>query len=68
MTNHQKYNLKFAVRDAMRYYPNAHLGDNSRLEDLKSAFRFVRSRINKGFSLDGAISELEFDTFRYVNM
>ena len=43
--------LKDAVRDYMRYAPNADLGEASHRENLHSAFLIVRSRLNDGASI-----------------
>lgn len=35
--------IRYAVYDAMQYWPNAHLGDYSRRQDMRSAFKMIRS-------------------------
>ena len=56
-----------AVTLAVRYWPNSHLGDYTPREDIRSAFRFIRARIDRGFSVESAASELESDAIRHAN-
>lgn len=68
ITAYEKNEIRTAVYMAMDLWPNAHLGDCSRQEDLKSAFRFIRRFLDRGFSISAAASELQFDTIRYEDM
>jgi hypothetical protein len=54
-----------AVHDFMRYAPNQG-GDETPRENLHSAFQILRSRLNRGYSIQHAISDLEriADSFR----
>jgi hypothetical protein len=38
----EREKVRDAVRLAMEFWPNAHLGDSSRREDMNSAFRMIR--------------------------
>ena len=64
--------MRETVRDcfarAMYLYPNSHLGTYTRREDLQSAKRFIRSRLNIGWSLREAIGDLQRDLDRYEDM
>ncbi len=64
--------MRQTVRDtfarAMELWPNAHLGDIPRLEDLQSAKRYIRSRLNIGWSLHEAVGDLQRDLDRYEDM
>ena len=68
MQAHDRQYLRQTVQYAKQVWPNAHLGDISPAEDRRSAFQMVRNRIRRGMSLQGAISDLEFDCHRYVDM
>lgn len=54
-----------AVTLAVKNWPNAHLGDCTYREDLRSAFLFIRRRVNTGMDLFQACCELESDAYRY---
>jgi hypothetical protein len=60
--------VREAVRLAMEFWPNAHLGDNSRREDMNSAFRMIRSYVAAGQSVAAAAGTLENDAYRHENM
>lgn len=60
--------VRYAVRDAVRYWPNAHLGDLSEAEDRRSAFRFIRNRLRAGWHIQAAVGDLEMDALRHRNM
>lgn len=68
MTPEIKNDIKGAVCMAVRYWPNAHLGDLSPRQDIRSAFRLIRSRLSCGWTIQSAISDLEADAYRHVNM
>lgn len=67
MTNEQIGRIRDTVYQAIRLYPNAHLGDCTVREDIHSAFLFIRHRL-KSVPLDQAIVDLDFDLYRYQNM
>lgn len=41
--NDIRNDIRNAVQLAMEYWPNSHLGTNTRREDMRSAFRMMRS-------------------------
>lgn len=43
LTDRQRQQVRELAYSAMCYYPNSHLGDYTRREDLRSLFRMVRS-------------------------
>lgn len=58
-----------AAYDCMEYYPNSHLGDYSRLDDLRSVFRGIRRRVEvHGQTVYQAAQDLYRDAQRYVDM
>lgn len=61
-----------AVRDAaslaMRYWPNSHLGELSRRDDLRSAFRLIRNYVNRGLNVQQAAGVVEMDAYRHADM
>lgn len=60
--------IRHAVGLAVSYWPNAHLGEQTRRDDLRSAFQFIRNRINRGINIEAAISDLELDAYRHADM
>jgi hypothetical protein len=57
-----------AVRLAVSYWPNAHLGDCSPREDIRSAFYLIRSALKRGDSIQTAAGQVEFDAYRHADM
>jgi hypothetical protein len=57
-----------AVTMAMQYWPNSHLGDYTRLEDMHSAFKFIRVRVEQGYNIQSACLDLESDAYRHMDM
>lgn len=60
--------VREVVSLAMEYWPNAHLGDQTRDEDLQSAFAFLRARLSAGYDIYAAASALEIDAYRHQDM
>lgn len=64
--------LKQAIRDAVRYamdmWPNSHLGDRTRRQDMHSAFRVLRAHRAVKNDLWAAVGCLNGDVDRYVDM
>jgi hypothetical protein len=56
------------VRLAVSYWPNAHLGDCSPREDIRSAFLLIRSAMKRGDSIQAAAGQVEFDAYRHADM
>jgi len=52
----------------MEYWPNAHLGDLSRREDMHSAFKLIRGFVANRSSPASAAAALEQDALRYRDM
>jgi hypothetical protein len=63
-----RHEIRHAVGAAMQYWPNAHLGDCSRRQDMRGAFMLIRSRIRAGYSINAAIGEVEMSAYRHANM
>lgn len=57
-----------AVRDAVEYWPNAHLGADTPSDDIRAAFRYLRRRVAGGMTLYNAAQDLYADAQRYVDM
>jgi hypothetical protein len=68
MTDEARDEIKNAVQRAMYYWPNSHLGAISRREDMRSAFRMIRSWAKHYSDIWQGIGALERETDRYVNM
>jgi hypothetical protein len=45
LTDEQRASIRREAARAMEYFPNAHLGDHSRREDLRSAFLTLRGGV-----------------------
>ncbi len=68
MTRDTLNQVRDAVGLAVRYWPNSHLGDYTPREDIRSAFRFIRGRLNRGVHLQAAAGEIASDAYRHANM
>lgn len=68
MTVTEKQDIREAVGLAMHYWPNSHLGDCSRREDMRSAFRIIRSRAERGNGLRDGIAYLLSSAYRHADM
>jgi len=68
MSRSDYIDVRFAVLHAMQTWPNGHLGEESRRDDLRRAFRFLRSRVDRGMPLKQATIELDIDAYRYEDM
>ncbi len=60
--------LRDAVMDAMQFWPNAHLGTYTRRDDLRSAFRMIRSWLKAGDTIQAAIGRVANDALRHMDM
>ena len=60
--------IKEAARAAMDLYPNAHLGDMTRREDLHSVMSVIRQRVTQGQAPIIAAQDILMDTYRYEDM
>jgi len=68
MTTDTRDSIREAVKLAMHYWPNAHLGDYSRREDMQSAFRIIRSHAERGNGLQDGISNVLSSAYRHADM
>lgn len=68
MTRNARQDVRQAATLAVRYWPNSHLGDYSPREDLRSAFRMMRSHLRAGESIQAAAGAVEMDAYRHANM
>jgi hypothetical protein len=57
-----------AVELAVRYWPNAHLGDYTPRQDIRSAFHLIRSAMNAGETIQSAAGRVEMDAYRHADM
>lgn len=64
--------LRLAIRDAVgraiEHWPNSHLGDRTRRQDLRSAFLMIRSHAKPSGSVWDGVYALARDVDRYVDM
>lgn len=59
--------VRSAVRLAVRYWPNSHLGAYSPREDIRSAFKRIRSH-EPIIGLLPAVYDIEDDAYRHADM
>jgi hypothetical protein len=64
----EREKVRDAVRLAMEFWPNAHLGDSSRREDMNSAFRMIRMYVASGHSISSAAGAVEHDAYRHEDI
>ena len=60
--------IRHAVGLAVRYWPNAHLGDVTPREDIRGAFHLIRMHLASGQSIQAAIGMVEADAYRHADM
>ncbi len=68
MDPNTRADLRHAVWLAVLYWPNSHLGDLSPREDIRGAFRLIRSRLRAGEHIQSAIGALETSAYRHAYM
>jgi hypothetical protein len=68
MTNTTRSQIREAVKLAVAYWPNSHLGDYSPREDIQSAFRIIRSHAERGDGLHAGISNVLSSAYRHADM
>lgn len=68
LTKNEKEQIRKAVKEAMRYYPNSHLGDCSPREDMRSAFRSIRNARDYYGNMWEAATYVYNDAQRYADM
>ena len=64
----QKQMIRNAVKLAILYWPNSHLGDQTKSEDIITAFQFIRANIKNLGSLEQACTALEINAYTYQDM
>jgi len=60
--------IRYQVERAMELFPNAHLGDYSRRQDMHSAFRMIRSHAEHQGYIQAGVGALSRDLYRYEDM
>lgn len=60
--------IRDAIALAVQYWPNAHLGIYSPLEDMRSAFRMLRSHAAHHGNIYAGIGAVSGDAYRHMNM
>ena len=60
--------IREAASEAMDLYPNAHLGDCTRREDLRTVMRIIRQRVCEGQRPIDAAQDILQDAYRYEDM
>lgn len=68
MTTETKNSIRNAVKLAVTYWPNSHLGDYSPREDIRSAFTIIRSHAERGDGLHAGIANVESSAYRHMDM
>jgi hypothetical protein len=67
MTTDTRRDIRNAVYLAMEYWPNAHLGTNTPRDDMRSAFKMLRSWTDHE-SIQCAIGQLERSAYSHADM
>lgn len=67
MTIDLQNDIRHAVELAMEYWPNAHLGTNTRREDMRSAFKMLRSWAEVE-SIQCAIGQVKHNAYSHADM
>lgn len=60
--------VRRAVSLAVRYWPNAHLGEYAPREDIRSAFRMIRAHAASANNIHDGIAAVENDAYRHADM
>jgi hypothetical protein len=60
--------IRDAVDLAMTYWPNAHLGTNTRRQDMRSAFKMLRSWAEHDGSIQAAIGRVTSSAYSHADM
>lgn len=68
LTADERNHVREAVAAAVRYWPNAHLGDVAPRDDLHCAFRQIRRDAMAHRDMHVACAAMLRDTDRYVDM
>lgn len=68
MTPALKSSIRDAASRALEYWPNSHLGDRTRRQDLRSAFLMIRSHAEFTGNIWEGVYALDRDADRYMNM
>lgn len=67
LSSETRYAIRDAVGLAVEYWPNAHLGTVPPREDIKSAFRMLRSWIPV-VGIHAAIGQVSDSAYRHMDM
>lgn len=68
LTSEIRDDIRYAVQLAVRYWPNAHLGDIPPREDIHSAFKMLRAHAAHHDSLYAGIGAVEHDAYLHIDM
>ena len=68
MTKTERDDIRHAVKLAVAYWPNSHLGDYTPREDIRSAFVIIRGHAERGAGLRAGIANVESSAYRHADM
>lgn len=68
MTTDTRRSIREAVKLAVAYWPNSHLGDYSAREDIRSAFIIIRGHAERGDGLHAGIANVLSSAYRHADM
>jgi hypothetical protein len=68
MDTDTRNDVRHAVGLALQYWPNAHLGTNTRRDDMRSAFKMLRSWARHYGAIQPAIGEVERSAYSHADM
>jgi len=61
-------NIRDAVELAVHYWPNSHLGERTPREDIRSAFKMLRSHAGHHNNIHAGIGAVSGDAYRHADM
>lgn len=68
MNTETRNRIREAVKLAVAYWPNSHLGDYTAREDIRSAFTIIRGHAERGDGLHAGIANVESSAYRHMDM
>lgn len=60
--------IRIAVRHAVEYWPNSHLGTNAPRQDIRSAFKMLRSHATHHGFIHAGIGAVERSAYDHMDM
>jgi len=68
LSSETRESIRSAVSLAVEYWPNAHLGDISPREDMRSAFKIIRAYVDLGHHVSDGAYAVRQDAYNCMDM